>query len=60
MSASLVGSEMCIRDRYRKVLHTLLGSQEQLAHIPTCTAHAQMHAQDSSCLLYTSDAADDM
>eukprot|EP00969_Alexandrium_andersonii_P075456 3327185-Alexandrium_andersonii.AAC.1 len=60
MSASLVGSEMCIRDRNR---------------IPTETARWQRHWQRSQgapsspsnrggyrspCLLYTSDAADDM
>ncbi|GAB5876004.1 hypothetical protein JMUB7539_27370 [Staphylococcus aureus] len=40
MSASLVGSEMCIRDR------------QHMAQI--------MSDIDNSCLLYTSDAADDM
>eukprot|EP00969_Alexandrium_andersonii_P234531 10354995-Alexandrium_andersonii.AAC.1 len=61
MSASLVGSEMCIRDRNcgrptpRDFLRLLK------------LAHAKQEVQDyvwllrvCPCLLYTSDAADDM
>eukprot|EP00969_Alexandrium_andersonii_P091561 4041364-Alexandrium_andersonii.AAC.1 len=59
MSASLVGSEMCIRDSPRTPRHSRLpppfgwtggGIGGLLAPRPPCTA----------CLLYTSDAADDM
>eukprot|EP00969_Alexandrium_andersonii_P273901 12105965-Alexandrium_andersonii.AAC.1 len=61
MSASLVGSEMCIRDRlctapccaelhHAALLHTAL-----LCTAPQCRA---LHC--IACLLYTSDAADDM
>eukprot|EP00969_Alexandrium_andersonii_P221290 9773378-Alexandrium_andersonii.AAC.1 len=60
MSASLVGSEMCIRDRFN-------GMQLK----PATDTHAKVKFSDSStspncnwhlyiCLLYTSDAADDM
>eukprot|EP00969_Alexandrium_andersonii_P155754 6886386-Alexandrium_andersonii.AAC.1 len=60
MSASLVGSEMCIRDRHTRA--GLLGA------VPKGHARARLHrlrrchehVQDVYCLLYTSDAADDM
>eukprot|EP00969_Alexandrium_andersonii_P296323 13095315-Alexandrium_andersonii.AAC.1 len=60
MSASLVGSEMCIRDRDR--LHPdraqLGGHQDKVpAGVPASTAQQVGRAR---CLLYTSDAADDM
>eukprot|EP00969_Alexandrium_andersonii_P129214 5710131-Alexandrium_andersonii.AAC.1 len=61
MSASLVGSEMCIRDRTRG------SSWEQPRLDPVgswAAAAARRDAAEagprSSCLLYTSDAADDM
>eukprot|EP00969_Alexandrium_andersonii_P179884 7951124-Alexandrium_andersonii.AAC.1 len=60
MSASLVGSEMCIRDSHMHVLyprgrpHRLMrdgpGEVRELAH----------ECGQTLCLLYTSDAADDM
>eukprot|EP00969_Alexandrium_andersonii_P210166 9283886-Alexandrium_andersonii.AAC.1 len=58
MSASLVGSEMCIRDRSRLVrFHpkrsALLGA------CPSAWVAMLPAAALSSCLLYTSDAADD-
>eukprot|EP00969_Alexandrium_andersonii_P084488 3726246-Alexandrium_andersonii.AAC.1 len=60
MSASLVGSEMCIRDRLRHCTGT---AQAQHRH-STGTAQAQhWHSTGTAlarhCLLYTSDAADD-
>eukprot|EP00969_Alexandrium_andersonii_P213870 9444512-Alexandrium_andersonii.AAC.1 len=60
MSASLVGSEMCIRDRpWCSTARGVQVSRDMLLH-----GHAQGHIADSfhheSCLLYTSDAADDM
>eukprot|EP00969_Alexandrium_andersonii_P300698 13293422-Alexandrium_andersonii.AAC.1 len=61
MSASLVGSEMCIRDsrllraRARRAVggHGPPASRE---HGPS----GRRSADPESCLLYTSDAADDM
>eukprot|EP00969_Alexandrium_andersonii_P054954 2422269-Alexandrium_andersonii.AAC.1 len=60
MSASLVGSEMCIRDR------PLLGGNGPASgprvHMGTRGAGCRGHQSlpSSTCLLYTSDAADDM
>eukprot|EP00969_Alexandrium_andersonii_P178546 7894086-Alexandrium_andersonii.AAC.1 len=60
MSASLVGSEMCIRDS--PTPHGQNGV-EALARGP-CRAgprgRRSARKQGESCLLYTSDAADDM
>eukprot|EP00969_Alexandrium_andersonii_P130990 5792433-Alexandrium_andersonii.AAC.1 len=61
MSASLVGSEMCIRDRLAPQQPWL----RQPAVMDGC-AGCSMYVQpcepgrDNNCLLYTSDAADDM
>eukprot|EP00969_Alexandrium_andersonii_P294362 13010517-Alexandrium_andersonii.AAC.1 len=61
MSASLVGSEMCIRDRLRPLRRSgrnvyqlndiLLSEVHQIPDFP---------CRGGCCLLYTSDAADDM
>eukprot|EP00969_Alexandrium_andersonii_P283909 12551489-Alexandrium_andersonii.AAC.1 len=60
MSASLVGSEMCIRDS---------GSRCPRPFSPACVRHPVRRPASgclavrqvwSGCLLYTSDAADDM
>eukprot|EP00969_Alexandrium_andersonii_P101975 4501319-Alexandrium_andersonii.AAC.1 len=61
MSASLVGSEMCIRDRSMKLLLSL----PKLAWPPCRGGHLCQPSCGSlgavkRCLLYTSDAADDM
>eukprot|EP00969_Alexandrium_andersonii_P286386 12660225-Alexandrium_andersonii.AAC.1 len=61
MSASLVGSEMCIRDRYlawaafagRRLPRFLACLRARLCALPADGSLAP-------CLLYTSDAADDM
>eukprot|EP00969_Alexandrium_andersonii_P282011 12467069-Alexandrium_andersonii.AAC.1 len=60
MSASLVGSEMCIRDRLRPAPRHR-GRARSAAPLPhgrglrrTCVERR------APCLLYTSDAADDM
>eukprot|EP00969_Alexandrium_andersonii_P266705 11786802-Alexandrium_andersonii.AAC.1 len=61
MSASLVGSEMCIRDRTRARI-----PPSRAAHL--AGAFRSMALQEARgagystgcCLLYTSDAADDM
>eukprot|EP00969_Alexandrium_andersonii_P186234 8227534-Alexandrium_andersonii.AAC.1 len=60
MSASLVGSEMCIRDR---PLGRSGGECRAAALAPRCpcdTFVALLLVLCSTCLLYTSDAADDM
>eukprot|EP00969_Alexandrium_andersonii_P016215 709894-Alexandrium_andersonii.AAC.1 len=61
MSASLVGSEMCIRDSCQACLG-VAGNLRQLRAIPGLRPKAPRtaKAQSTSCLLYTSDAADDM
>eukprot|EP00969_Alexandrium_andersonii_P003742 162268-Alexandrium_andersonii.AAC.1 len=60
MSASLVGSEMCIRDRRQSGHHAVPGASTSGAHQahPTCLLPQLQHPW--ACLLYTSDAADDM
>eukprot|EP00969_Alexandrium_andersonii_P345097 15254408-Alexandrium_andersonii.AAC.1 len=60
MSASLVGSEMCIRDRPRGVGRpkALADTTSGAARPPECGPLARSPAR--ACLLYTSDAADDM
>eukprot|EP00969_Alexandrium_andersonii_P133948 5924564-Alexandrium_andersonii.AAC.1 len=61
MSASLVGSEMCIRDRNAqrvKQPSPRLGIGESSR--PTFHRTKRKWRRASPCLLYTSDAADDM
>eukprot|EP00969_Alexandrium_andersonii_P011049 480490-Alexandrium_andersonii.AAC.1 len=60
MSASLVGSEMCIRDRGRRLgpLGLRILCRRRIQHAP---ASGERDVRDHrTCLLYTSDAADDM
>eukprot|EP00969_Alexandrium_andersonii_P018302 800488-Alexandrium_andersonii.AAC.1 len=61
MSASLVGSEMCIRDRPVAVVR--LANPHDLLHDVGFSRREALRAprnQALACLLYTSDAADDM
>eukprot|EP00969_Alexandrium_andersonii_P282745 12500054-Alexandrium_andersonii.AAC.1 len=61
MSASLVGSEMCIRDRGRAAW--ALGGRLSTRAPWLAASFARPKApggRRSPCLLYTSDAADDM
>eukprot|EP00969_Alexandrium_andersonii_P214755 9484424-Alexandrium_andersonii.AAC.1 len=60
MSASLVGSEMCIRDRRGALL--LPGPACGARSAPRCGVGSRYvgAAGPGRCLLYTSDAADDM
>eukprot|EP00975_Prorocentrum_lima_P037420 7874428-Prorocentrum_lima.AAC.1 len=61
MTSSLVGSEMCIRDRPETVFQTLdMGSLDW--YCPCCATKVCPGNVDRLliCLLYTSDAADDM
>eukprot|EP00969_Alexandrium_andersonii_P093594 4134282-Alexandrium_andersonii.AAC.1 len=61
MSASLVGSEMCIRDsvavRARDLYDTPVRADLLGGLVWDFCARG---GQDAGCLLYTSDAADDM
>eukprot|EP00969_Alexandrium_andersonii_P160936 7112576-Alexandrium_andersonii.AAC.1 len=60
MSASLVGSEMCIRDRAR---HAAMWARERRradGRVLDGPCRAHPHGAFLGCLLYTSDAADDM
>eukprot|EP00969_Alexandrium_andersonii_P220446 9737330-Alexandrium_andersonii.AAC.1 len=61
MSASLVGSEMCIRDRSASSAALV---SETLTRGPNFPCLLRLgggcRLLSSSCLLYTSDAADDM
>eukprot|EP00969_Alexandrium_andersonii_P061425 2707986-Alexandrium_andersonii.AAC.1 len=60
MSASLVGSEMCIRDSF-KGLSRHRGSALAFGAVPVPSRLFRlMLPYMLSCLLYTSDAADDM
>eukprot|EP00969_Alexandrium_andersonii_P163684 7234777-Alexandrium_andersonii.AAC.1 len=61
MSASLVGSEMCIRDSLRaaRLAPSLMREREDRAR-PCGSSSASSPAAGGTCLLYTSDAADDM
>eukprot|EP00969_Alexandrium_andersonii_P012630 550430-Alexandrium_andersonii.AAC.1 len=60
MSASLVGSEMCIRDRQSDCLD--VATYEFCPSYPTSSRFrlADPRRESRFCLLYTSDAADDM
>eukprot|EP00969_Alexandrium_andersonii_P036747 1611124-Alexandrium_andersonii.AAC.1 len=60
MSASLVGSEMCIRDSLLAYVH-----DDIYVALPPELSEPGMRAKPNrnlygACLLYTSDAADDM
>eukprot|EP00969_Alexandrium_andersonii_P209610 9259390-Alexandrium_andersonii.AAC.1 len=60
MSASLVGSEMCIRDSCQTLPDTARHCRTQ----PDTARHSRTQPDTAghcrTCLLYTSDAADDM
>eukprot|EP00969_Alexandrium_andersonii_P097351 4296593-Alexandrium_andersonii.AAC.1 len=60
MSASLVGSEMCIRDSFRAVPCILLPGGYRPQDTPQDACLARAAGMVPTCLLYTSDAADDM
>eukprot|EP00969_Alexandrium_andersonii_P002393 104311-Alexandrium_andersonii.AAC.1 len=69
MSASLVGSEMCIRDRLRlsgrpeRPDTHLLRPRGRPEWVIKCTRSGHREGRNGRkciCLLYTSDAADDM
>eukprot|EP00969_Alexandrium_andersonii_P013230 577036-Alexandrium_andersonii.AAC.1 len=60
MSASLVGSEMCIRDRPGRVGTPASSSSASVGRSPPRRRSSGRPARPMNCLLYTSDAADDM
>eukprot|EP00969_Alexandrium_andersonii_P330968 14628917-Alexandrium_andersonii.AAC.1 len=60
MSASLVGSEMCIRDSWRSPRPLKQSPLTSDCHLARTSRAPTQRAQALSCLLYTSDAADDM
>eukprot|EP00969_Alexandrium_andersonii_P318556 14071604-Alexandrium_andersonii.AAC.1 len=60
MSASLVGSEMCIRDRPRRRSLVAAAGDAHAKASTTGESSSSGMQQPGGCLLYTSDAADDM
>eukprot|EP00969_Alexandrium_andersonii_P318345 14061981-Alexandrium_andersonii.AAC.1 len=60
MSASLVGSEMCIRDRPGTPSFQHPERRRRLAPLRRGQGPSAPDGPNSLCLLYTSDAADDM
>eukprot|EP00969_Alexandrium_andersonii_P319388 14109308-Alexandrium_andersonii.AAC.1 len=61
MSASLVGSEMCIRDSIQVEDLDALAAQEKIDVLRGgAPSGPEGPAEPRGCLLYTSDAADDM
>eukprot|EP00969_Alexandrium_andersonii_P179909 7952095-Alexandrium_andersonii.AAC.1 len=61
MSASLVGSEMCIRDSPRPRPVEQQGAPSRDLGVPPVVLRLDpLERQVLNCLLYTSDAADDM
>eukprot|EP00975_Prorocentrum_lima_P021413 4514748-Prorocentrum_lima.AAC.1 len=60
MTSSLVGSEMCIRDRISEITgHDASSSHPERLEVAR-PLKSPLTKLESSCLLYTSDAADDM
>eukprot|EP00969_Alexandrium_andersonii_P228467 10089540-Alexandrium_andersonii.AAC.1 len=60
MSASLVGSEMCIRDRPGIARLTVEDGEYPVVRDAAWRAAGVSVPDRPPCLLYTSDAADDM
>eukprot|EP00975_Prorocentrum_lima_P026138 5492973-Prorocentrum_lima.AAC.1 len=60
MTSSLVGSEMCIRDRDKDMTNSRVSASENRGRRKTFARDGWISAGNSGCLLYTSDAADDM
>eukprot|EP00969_Alexandrium_andersonii_P182919 8082950-Alexandrium_andersonii.AAC.1 len=61
MSASLVGSEMCIRDRSsRAAIASRIAVLQLASESNPKWAFPDLRVECDGCLLYTSDAADDM
>eukprot|EP00969_Alexandrium_andersonii_P200601 8862133-Alexandrium_andersonii.AAC.1 len=60
MSASLVGSEMCIRDSHRMSSGEWSRNQQSPYPRRLSSTGPPSATGNNTCLLYTSDAADDM
>eukprot|EP00975_Prorocentrum_lima_P042839 8998387-Prorocentrum_lima.AAC.1 len=61
MTSSLVGSEMCIRDRSRSPQYCVVkGCVSELIVLYQRGYNRARELHHNDCLLYTSDAADDM
>eukprot|EP00969_Alexandrium_andersonii_P309636 13683653-Alexandrium_andersonii.AAC.1 len=60
MSASLVGSEMCIRDRGPPADGLRTMGEAPFQRGPSEPSRGRFPTRIILCLLYTSDAADDM
>eukprot|EP00975_Prorocentrum_lima_P054598 11448175-Prorocentrum_lima.AAC.1 len=60
MTSSLVGSEMCIRDRNQMITDTHVANGQVPAEHQWRTSRSGQTLRTFACLLYTSDAADDM
>eukprot|EP00975_Prorocentrum_lima_P045018 9428051-Prorocentrum_lima.AAC.1 len=60
MTSSLVGSEMCIRDSLERDLERLRAEMERMVAHNRAVERQRERGEFTSCLLYTSDAADDM
>eukprot|EP00975_Prorocentrum_lima_P012067 2562434-Prorocentrum_lima.AAC.1 len=60
MTSSLVGSEMCIRDRTSTGTLVPGASGSETDRETERDRERERHAEIGTCLLYTSDAADDM
>eukprot|EP00975_Prorocentrum_lima_P007361 1579885-Prorocentrum_lima.AAC.1 len=60
MTSSLVGSEMCIRDRMKRQHHANSFMDEHAAAVVSSSVLRAEVRWEGGCLLYTSDAADDM
>ena len=54
-----MGSEMCIRDRLEVDCHILTASTPNVRNLDLALEKAQVRPQHRTCLLYTSDAADE-
>eukprot|EP00975_Prorocentrum_lima_P031745 6665630-Prorocentrum_lima.AAC.1 len=60
MTSSLVGSEMCIRDRQHDVIGPPMTSWLSSHRLSLSSRRRRTGTRSWTCLLYTSDAADDM
>eukprot|EP00975_Prorocentrum_lima_P001621 348070-Prorocentrum_lima.AAC.1 len=60
MTSSLVGSEMCIRDSFNPMLDQVFSDDIVDSATKAEGTPPLAVARSCSCLLYTSDAADDM
>eukprot|EP00975_Prorocentrum_lima_P054992 11530721-Prorocentrum_lima.AAC.1 len=60
MTSSLVGSEMCIRDRLCIVIGHTPEAEKAVLYQAQNRRASNAIPRPKACLLYTSDAADDM